>query len=159
MEIRQVDPGRDLKQVRMVTVKSFSETPDSSIDEWFSMEELGKSLVEGRGICFVAVDNEEFVGVIHAMQENPINGREGIEKWVITNLAVVPSATGRGMGGKLLVEIEREAKGRGAKKMFVHTNLDDERVIHFYEKNGYEKAGEIKDYYYAGSAVFLLKYL
>ena len=58
MEIRQVDPGRDLKQVRMVTVKSFSETPDASIDEWFSMEELGKSLVEGQRVCFVAVDNE-----------------------------------------------------------------------------------------------------
>ncbi len=45
--------------------------------------------------------------------------------------------------------------------MFTFTNKEDERVINFYRKNGYEDAGWVKDYQYGknNSAVFLLKYL
>lgn len=32
-------------------------------------------------------------------------------------------------------------------------------MIYFYQKNGYEEAGTIRECYYEGSAVFLLKYL
>lgn len=146
--------------VEQVTKSAFSSTPDSNLDDWFSMDELKNSLVEKRGVCLKTLDdNGEMIGIIHAMQENPINGREGTEKWVITNLAVLQDTTGKGVGGKLLEAIEKEAKSRNVKKMFVHTNSDDERVIHFYEKYGYKRAGEIWDYYYAGSAVFLLKQL
>lgn len=119
-----------------------------------------ESIKKGRGVCLKAVgDDSKILGMIHAMQENTINGREGAEKWVITSLAVSPNETGKGIGGRLLKLIESEANNQGVKKMFTHTNLEDNRVIHFYEKNGYKLAGEIKDYYYDGSAVFLIKYL
>lgn len=158
MQIIPIDLDKDLVQVEKVTKLAFSSTPDSNLDDWFSMDELRKSIIEGRGICLKAVDSSgEMIGTVHAMQENPINGQEGIEKWVIANLAVIPTSTSKGVGGQLLQAIEKAASNEQVKKMFVHTNLDDERVIHFYEKRGYEKAGKIKDYYYAGSAIFLLK--
>ena len=104
-------------------------------------------------------ENGEVVGIIHAQQENPVYGREGTEKWVITNIAVVSPASGKGVGSQLLEAIEAEIKKRGGVKLFVHTNVGDNRVIRFYYKNGYKNAGTILDYYYAGSAVFLLKSL
>lgn len=160
MIIAPIDVSKDIPFVEQVVREAFSSTPDSDLGDWFSFSEMIESIKEGRGVCLKAVDDKgEIVGIIHAQQENPINGREGMEKWVITNTAVTSSASGKGIGSKLLEAIESEAKKRGAKKIFVHTNVGDERVIRFYQKNGYQEAGSIQDYYYAGSAMFLLKSL
>lgn len=152
----------DLSFVQSVATASFSVTPDSSLDEWFSFDEMQKAIKIGRGTCLKAVDDSgKIVGMIYAQQENPINGKEGHEKWVIVIAAVHSEHTGIGVGSGLLKSIEDHAKQRGASKMFVYTNKDDDKVVHFYQKNGYEDAGYIRDYQYGqgNSAVFLLKYL
>ncbi len=152
----------DLLEVRNVAESSFSITSDFSLDEWFSFDEMKKMIEQKRGICLKAISDEnEVIGMIYAQQENPINGREGLEKWVIVIAAVKAGAEGNGVGSSLLKEMEKYAKENGAIKMFVYTNKDDERVVHFYQKNGYEDAGWIRDYQYGteNSAVFLLKYL
>jgi ribosomal protein S18 acetylase RimI-like enzyme len=123
---------------------------------------MQKVIEERRGICIKATDDlGQIVGMVYAQQENPINGKEGLEKWVIVIAAVKPDQTGSGVGTGLLKAIEEHAKNRGATKMFVYTNKDDEEVVHFYQKNNYEDAGWIKNYQYGkdNSAVFLLKYL
>lgn len=152
----------DLPAIRSVAETSFSITPDSSLEEWFSFDEMQNAIKIGRGTCIKAVDDTgDTVGMIYSQQENPINGKEGLDKWVIVITAVNPNQTGTGVGSGLLQAIEEHAKQNGASKMFVYTNKDDEKVIHFYQKNGYEDAGWIKDYQYGqgNSAVFLLKYL
>jgi len=160
MKILKIDVDEDIKLIEAVTNSAFSSTPDSNIEDWFAMDELRQSILDDRGVCLKALGEDGgIVGTIHAMQENLINGREAREKWIITNLAIIPEMTGLGVGGELLTAIEKEVRDRQVKKLFVHTNLDDEKVIHFYEKYGYTRVGEIKDYYYAGSAIFLLKYL
>lgn len=160
MNISSIDINKDVSLVERVVREAFSSTPDSDLSDWFSFPEMVEGIKKDRGICLKAVDEMgSIAGIIHAQQENPINGREGIEKWVITNTAVIPSASGKGVGSKLLEAIESEVKKRGAKKIFVHTNVGDERVIRFYQKNGYQEAGSIQNYYYAGSATFLLKSL
>lgn len=152
----------DLDAVRQVAEASFSVTPDSSLEEWFSFEEMVKMIDQGRGACITARNDEgEIVGMIYAQQENPINGKEGLEKWVVVIAAVDPGLTGGGVGSGLLQAMEKHALSQGATKMFVYTNKDDEKVVHFYHKNGYQDAGWIRDYQYGqdNSAVFLLKYL
>lgn len=152
----------DLDEVQKVAKSSFSVTADASLDEWFSFEEMKKMIEQKRGICLKAVsDDGETVGMMYAQQENSINGKEGLEKWVIVIAAVIEGMTGNGVGSSLLREMEEYAKAHGAIKMFVYTNKDDEKVVHFYQKNGYEDAGWIRDYQYGegNSAVFLLKYL
>lgn len=117
---------------------------------------------QGRGMCLKAItDENEVVGMIYAQQENPINGKEGLDKWVIVIAAVKAGVTGNGIGSGLLKAMEEYVKKQCASKMFVYTNKDDEKVINFYQKNGYEDAGWIRDYQYGkgNSAVFLLKYL
>ena len=81
MKVVPIDPDKDMGDVEQVTKSAFSSTPDSNLDDWFSMDELKNSLVEKRGVCLKTLDdNGEMIGIIHAMQENPINGREGTEK-------------------------------------------------------------------------------
>lgn len=152
----------DLNAVRAVAQSSFSVTSDSSLDEWFSFDEMTKAIKQGCGTCIKAIDDSgSVVGMIYAQQENPINGKEGREKWVIVIAAVKTEITGSGIGSGLLKTMEAHAKSHGAVKLFVYTNKDDHRVVHFYQKNGYEDAGWIRDYQYGkgNSAVFLLKYL
>ncbi|MFC1730948.1 GNAT family N-acetyltransferase [candidate division KSB1 bacterium] len=162
MLIKPIDVDNDLEKVRRIAEKAFSDTSDSSLDQWLSFAEMEKTIKNKRGLCIKATsDADNIIGILYAQQENPINNEEGIEKWVIVIVAVDPEFTGKGVGSKLLSEIEKEAAERNAKKMFVYTNKNDIEVIDFYRKNGYEDAGWIKDYQYGknNSAVFLLKYL
>ena len=154
--------SQDLPKLKKVAESSFLETPDSSLEEWFSFEQMQKYIDEGRGMCIKAVsDDGEIVGMIYAQQENPINGKEGLDKWIIVIASVKAGVTGSGIGSGLLKAMEEFVRKQGASKMFVYTNRDDEQVVHFYQKNGYEDAGWIRDYQYGqgNSAVFLLKYL
>jgi len=162
MTITPVVSSNDFIEIEYVAEQAFSVTPDSSLSEWLSFSEMKKNITDHRGLCLKASnENGKTVGMIYAQQENPINGKEGLDKWVIVIAAVAPDETGKKIGELLLKELEKQVKARDASKLFVYTNKDDERVIHFYQKNGYEDAGWIRDYQYGkgNSAVFLLKYL
>ena len=162
MKIECINVDEDMYSVQQVVKNAFSSTSDSSINEWFSFNEMINQIKMGRGVCVKAISEDgTTIGMTYAQQENPINGREGLEKWVIVLAAVDPGSASQGVGSLLLKEIEQQALQKSAIKMFVYTNSDDDRVIHFYKKNGYEDAGWIKDYQYGSgnSAVFLLKNL
>ncbi len=159
-KITLIDIVKDIEQLKLVVEKAFSDTPDSNLSDWFSFEEMTVSISNNRGVGLKAInENNRIVGIIHAHAENPIYAKEGTEKWVITNVAVVPEVAGQGVGSQLISAIESECKKRRVKKLFVHTNKGDDKVIHFYQKNGFQDASWVKDYYYAGDAVFFIKYL
>lgn len=162
MNIHIAQFPEDLEVIQKIAQESFSETPDSSLSEWFSFEEMQKEISENRGICLKAVaENNEVVGLTYAQQESPINGKEGREKWVIIIAGVKPTFVGKSVGSELLKTLEQKVKELGCKKLFTFTNKDDEQVIRFYHNNGFQDAGWIKDYQYGegNSAVFLLKLL
>lgn len=83
VRIEFVDTNQDLKPIENVTQKAFSSTPDSSLKEWFSFEEMAKMIKEEKGACVIAISDENSVlGMTYAQQESSINGKEGLEKWV-----------------------------------------------------------------------------
>ena len=161
MDILVADLNKDISDLKSVANGAFSSTPDSDLSDWFSFDQMIKTVFEGNGICLKAVKNGVIVGIIYAQQESLINGKEGSEKWVIIIAAVDPKETGQGIGSMLLKELENLTSKKSVSKMFVYTNKGDEKVINFYKKNGYQDAGWIQDYQYGkgNSAVFLIKYL
>lgn len=162
MKTKLIKGAADLAAIKTVAQKAFSNTSDAKLEEWFSFPEMDKAIQAGRGVCLeVLSDNEAVQGFIYAQQESIINGKEGLEKWVIVIAAVDPVFAGKGAGSLLLKEIEEQAANKGARKIFVYTNKDDDKVINFYKKNGYGDAGWVKDYQYGkgNSAVFLIKHL
>lgn len=162
MHIEFASLPEDLIDLQHVAVQAFSTTSDASLAQWFSFEEM-VSLIDRRlGVCLKAVDEDNrIIGMTFAQQESPINGQESKEKWVIILAAVAPDYAGQGVGSALLKALEEHVVKTGAVKLFVYTNKDDEKVINFYRRNGYEDAGWIKDYQYGqgNSAIWLLKYL
>lgn len=162
MNIITVDLKKDIDGLINIANKAFSATSDSDLLDWFSFPEMIRAIDQNIGLCLKAVnENNEIIGMIYAQQESVINGKEGQEKWVIVITAIDPNETDKGIGSKLLEELENTLRQRKIKKLFVYTNKDDQRVISFYQKNGYEDAGWIRDYQYGqgNSAIFLLKYL
>lgn len=157
----KIQTKEDVALAKSLVEQSFSETDDAGLDEWLDFDEMLAEIERDRGLGLIATDKGKPVGMIYAQQESPINGKEGKEKWVVIVASVVPEATGKGIGGQLLTRLEEEVVKLGGVKMFIFTNKGDDQVIHFYQKNGYEDAGWVKDYQYGegNSAVFLLKYL
>ncbi len=126
---------------------SFSLTSDSALGEWLSFDEMRGVINREQGVCIGATDEfGTLVSMIYAQQENPVNGKEGAEKWVIIVEAIHPKQKNKGIGSNLLRAIEDCVRKNGGKKMFVFTNEGDERVINFYKKNNYKDAGHIRDY-------------
>jgi ribosomal protein S18 acetylase RimI-like enzyme len=69
-------------------------------------------------------------------------------------IAVAPRRQRKGLGARLLAEAEREAAKRGAARMYVDTSgrAQYAPTRGFYERNGYQKAAELEDFYAPGDA-------
>ncbi len=67
--------------------------------------------------------------------------------------AVDPDWQGKGLGRELLVAVERIAAARGFRKLLVETyeHPDFDKARRFYERNGFQHAGQIMDYLPDGS--------
>lgn len=162
MKIDSIKVPQDLQEIISVTQDAFADGSDSSLSDWLSFKEIEKQISIGKGICLKAIDESgKILGITYAEQERPVNGREGLEKWVVILAAVLKSESGKGIGSQLLSSLEESISSLGGVKIFIFTNEGDEQVINFYKKNGYRDVGRIENYQYGkgNSAVFLLKYL
>ncbi|WP_054940612.1 GNAT family N-acetyltransferase [Paenibacillus ihuae] len=87
-----------------------------------------------------------------------IGGITGDIVWNILTvhlLAVDPAYRGKGLGGELLQELEARARLRGCKVSELTTM--SWQAPHFYQKQGYEIYGEIKDCPLPGQTKYYLK--
>jgi ribosomal protein S18 acetylase RimI-like enzyme len=69
--------------------------------------------------------------------------------------AVDPDCQGQGHGRELLAAIERTAAAQGFRKLLVETyeHAEFDKARRFYERNGFERAGQIAGYLADGSAM------
>ncbi|MBQ7705982.1 MAG: ribosomal protein S18-alanine N-acetyltransferase [Selenomonadaceae bacterium] len=65
-------------------------------------------------------------------------------------IAVLPEFQGRGVGKKILTEIIKIAKMRGAKSMIFEVRVSNVPALHIYQKFGFKIVGRIKRYYVTG---------
>ena len=78
MTTKVINLDTDIREVERIARNAFGDTKDSDLDEWFSFEEMERTIKESRGVCCKAVDDHgTIVGMIYAQQENPINAQEG----------------------------------------------------------------------------------
>ncbi|WP_165861415.1 GNAT family N-acetyltransferase [Paenibacillus paeoniae] len=99
------------------------------------------------GISLAAYENDRYIG-----------GITGSIVWNMLHvhlLAVDPSCRGNGLGAALLEEIESRARLRGCKVSELTTM--SWQAPHFYQKQGYEIFGEIKDCPNEGHTKYYLK--
>ena len=105
--------------------------------------------VEDLAIVIRSAESKEILGGLW--------GRTGWE-WLVIEYVFVPEALrGRGLATRLIEMAEDEAAGRGCHSAWLDT-LNRE-ALKLYERLGYERFGELKDYPKGGSRFFLQKRL
>jgi ribosomal-protein-alanine N-acetyltransferase len=68
----------------------------------------------------------------------------------VVTLDVAAPERRRGLGGRLLVELERRLAAAGAARIELETAVSNRAAIAFYERLGYGKVARLRDYYGPG---------
>lgn len=135
MNITELDAAHNQREITRL-LEEHRHGADSSIPAY-----------ERTMLSFAAYENDSFVG-----------GVTGDVAWNILNvhlLAVDPACRGTGLGASLLAEIENRARQLGCKVSELTTM--SWQAPHFYQKQGYEIFGEIKDCPNEGHTKYYLK--
>jgi GNAT superfamily N-acetyltransferase/DNA-binding MarR family transcriptional regulator len=103
---------------------------DNGFEPELSISADGDDLVEPRGLLLVARLRDEPIGC-GALK---FHGRDPVE---IKRMWVAPSARGLGLGRRLLSELERHARDRGASVAHLETNRALTEAIALYRSAGY----------------------
>ncbi len=68
----------------------------------------------------------------------------------VMTVAVAPRAQGRGVGGRLLDELERRARSRGAASLMLEVRADNTAALRLYERAGFVVLSTRRRYYQPG---------
>lgn len=66
------------------------------------------------------------------------------------SIAVAPAARGAGIGGRLLVDAERQAAARGSRTLRLEVRTDNAGALTLYRRRGYVPVGRVAAYYEDG---------
>jgi ribosomal protein S18 acetylase RimI-like enzyme len=113
----------------------FTGATDEAIREIASEEFLRKRLASPAVHMVVAEESERIIGFSSVRR---VDEREA----ELSGIAVLESATGRGIGTRLLRKSLEAARKRGFKTLFVKTEVVNDRAIRFYKKAGFTESGK-----------------
>jgi len=111
----------------------------------FSEDSLAYLLTRSRATTFVVEADQTIAGAACVLW------RRRHQSARLYNMAVSPDFRGRGFGGVLLDECEREAAFRGCKVMTLEVRKDNHTAIALYDKRGYRVTRTLPGYYDNGS--------
>ena len=87
----------------------------------------------------VALENGNVAGTISIARHD--------ERGHLRGMAVLPERRGTGVAAKLLAVSEAYLRSSGCKKVTLNTTVPLESAIRFYEKNGYQRLGNVGDFF------------
>lgn len=98
-------------------------------------------------VCVVACAGEKITGYIYASFV--------LDEAEIGNICVLPELRGQGVGRKLMEELLNILKSVEVTRIFLEVESDNEGAIALYEKCGFVRYNERKDYYGKGRDALL----
>jgi ribosomal protein S18 acetylase RimI-like enzyme len=113
----------------------FAGAADGAIGEIASEEFLKKRLATPTIQMMVAEEERRIIGFSSIRK---VEAREG----ELSGIAVLQSATGKGVGSRLLRKALDSARKRGFNSVRVKTEATNERAISFYRKAGFTESGK-----------------
>jgi ribosomal-protein-alanine acetyltransferase len=111
--------------------------------EAFTKQQIAQLLQNSNSISLVAKEDGNIIGFIIGalfMEDGNIVGH-------VLTIDVSPSHRRKGVGLKLLQEMEKIFRDRGAKVCRLEVREDNVAAISLYRKLGYRKVGMLKHYY------------
>ncbi len=109
---------------------------DDMIDRFFGAE--GNE----RALSYLALDGQKGVGLVLG----GIRMMNGVKTMRCGTMCIDPDYRGKGIAGKLIDLHKEMGKSQSCKQMFLEVIVGNDRAIHFYEKNGYEKVYDLSYY-------------
>ena len=110
--------------------------PEEYVREAFSEESLLSARTAGN-IFYIASEDDDILGFGQIVPRS----KESVE---LDRIIIFPESTRRGIGTKLLHEIERDQKNMGITKIIVRTGKEELHARSFYEKNFFKETNEIE---------------
>lgn len=133
------------------------ELNQDKLSDWFDFDEMLKYKEHGK-IIEAREDNQTLVGAAFIAKQHPISWLDG-HKAELFIIGILPGTQNKGLGSSILKKCEQEAKLFGAESIIINAHSMQPQLHKFYEKNGYDKIGELQKYYANGNAFFYLKNL
>jgi ribosomal-protein-alanine N-acetyltransferase len=149
MPITVEDASRkDLDQLYEIETECFRR-------EAFTKKQIAELLMDYNSISLLARYNGEAVGFIIgriSVEEEALAGH-------VLTLDVLPAQRRRGIGRRLLQELESILLQKNIRESYLEAREDNVAALRLYERMGYEKTGKLKDYYGDAHGVCLKKVL
>lgn len=138
----------DLDKLYQIETECFEE-------EAFTKSQIARLLGDYNSISLVARVDGQIVGfVIGVIYVD----REALHGHIYT-IEVLPACRRRGIGEKLLLEIESVFRQKDVEALSLEVREDNVAAIGLYRKLGYETVGKLKNYYRTAHGVYLRKTL
>lgn len=139
---------RDLAKLHTIETACFRE-------EAFTKAQIAQLLKDYNSIGLVARVNKKIVGFVIG---DIYVDRQALQGHICT-IEVLPEFRLQGIGQKLLRQIEKLFKEKGAKSCTLEVREDNVAAVGLYTKLGYEVVGVLKNYYMNAHGVYLRKIL
>jgi ribosomal protein S18 acetylase RimI-like enzyme len=102
-------------------------------------EEIQKKIARDPDLFLVAAEEDgQIIGTV-------IGGYDG-RRGLLYHLAVAASFRGRGIGSRLMDEIESRLRAKGCIRCFLMVLADNDEAIRYYEKHGWENMEHVLTY-------------
>jgi ribosomal-protein-alanine N-acetyltransferase len=123
--------------------------------EAFTKQQIAQLLTSPNSISLIARENDEIVGFIIgmlSMEDNMLVGH-------VLTIDVALSYRRKGVGIKLLHEIEKIFKNKQARVCRLEVREDNIAALSLYQKLGYKKVAKLEYYYGDAHGILLEKFL
>lgn len=123
--------------------------------EAFTKQQIAYLLTDSNSVIFVSRVKGEIVGFIigkKCMDKKPATGQ-------ILTIDVSPKHRRKGIGQRLLQEIEKTLKDKGVKIFYLEVRENNFVALSLYQKFGYKRVGRLENYYGNAHGIRLRKVL
>jgi len=123
--------------------------------EAFTKQQIAHLLTDSNSVIFVSKVKGRIVGFIIGktyMDKKPATGQ-------ILTIDVSPKHRRKGIGQRLLQEIEKTFKDKGVKTCCLEVRENNFGALSLYQKLGYRKIGRLENYYVNAHGIRLRKVL
>lgn len=151
MRVRDATPDDvpDLRAVHEAAIRELGPTgyDDDQVDAWASgVESATYDVVDDPAFEFVVAEAESVVG-FGSLRREPPDGYEADVGGEVTGVYVHPDCAGRGVGTRLLCELETRARDAGLASLGLSASLN---AVAFYDARGYQRVTEHDHEFSAG---------
>ena len=142
------DPGLVIRSGDLSDIKYIMALEEGSIVHPWDSRAIENLITGPDKKCLVASLRGEVVGYVGA--------ETVLDECNIGNIVVHKEYRGRGFSNVIMETLLESLKNKGIKKVFLEVEHDNVPAISLYEKFGFERYGQRRDYYGAGKDAILM---